>query len=295
LTGFDAAGHALLLIVNSNYGCCSVVVKFLTFDTTGIRRRVAVALDPKLRAAPGLSPANWVVIALIIMSIVVGILETEETLVRANGWIFSTAELLLFSVFLVEYVLRIWSSIENPRHASRWAYARTPASILYLVTLFAIGASLLGPEGFLLRLARLLRLLRLSRLGRFTAAWRTLASALANRDYELGMSVALAVLLVLISSSLLYLIEGALQPEAFGSIPRAMWWSIATLTTVGYGDVVPLTAWGRLVGAVAAIAGVGLIAMPAGIIAGAVSEVIQQRRRGDMPEAPEDNDGEGKA
>ncbi|WP_209428001.1 potassium channel family protein [Pararhodobacter sp. SW119] len=253
---------------------------------------MAKALDPELRSSPGLSPANWAIISLIILSIVTGILETEESLVHANGWMFSAAEMVLFCVFFVEYVLRIWSSVENPRHASRWAYARTPASILDLVTLFAIGASLLGPEGFLLRLARLLRLLRLSRLGRFTAAWQTLARALANRGYELGMSVALAVLMVLISSSLLYLIEGALQPEAFGSIPRAMWWSIATLTTVGYGDVVPLTAWGRLVGAVAAIAGVGLIAMPAGIIAGAVSEVIQQRRRDAMPGAIKDDDGE---
>lgn len=93
------------------------------------------------------------------------------------------------------------------------------------------------------------------------------------------MSLALALLLVVITSSMLYLIEGATQPEAFGSIPRAMWWSIATLTTVGYGDVVPFTAWGRMVGALAAIAGVGLIAMPAGIIAGAVSEVMQERRQ----------------
>lgn len=254
------------------------VVNLAPPSVTGLRHHVARTLDPELRQARGLSLANWGVVCLILLSIVTGILETEESLVHANDWLFASIELALFGVFLAEYALRIWASVENPRYSSRWAYALTPASILDLVTLLVIGASLLGPEGFLLRLARLLRLMRLAKLGRFTSAWQTLTRAIANRGYELGMSVALAFLLVLITSSLLYLIEGATQPEAFGSIPRAMWWSIATLTTVGYGDVVPFTAWGRIVGALAAIAGVGLIAMPAGIIAGAVSEVMQDRR-----------------
>jgi len=265
------------------------VVNLAPPSVSGLRHHVARALDPELRQARGLSVANWGVICLILLSIVTGILETEESLVRANSWLFTTIETVFFGVFLTEYALRIWASVENPRYRSRWAYALTPASILDLVTLLVIGASLLGPEGFLLRLARLLRLMRLAKLGRFTSAWQTLTRAIANRGYELGMSVALAFLLVLITSSLLYLIEGATQPEAFGSIPRAMWWSIATLTTVGYGDVVPFTAWGRIVGALAAIAGVGLIAMPAGIIAGAVSEVMQERRQ---TPSPKDNDEE---
>jgi voltage-gated potassium channel len=84
--------------------------------------------------------------------------------------------------------------------------------------------------------------------------------------------------LLLISSTFLYLVEGDAQPEAFGSIPRAMWWSIATLTTVGYGDVIPVTALGRVFSGVTAIIGIGLIAMPTGILAAAFSDGLERRR-----------------
>jgi voltage-gated potassium channel len=259
-------------------------------DLSRFRRRVAEALDPELRHAPGLSLTNGAIICLIVFSIFVGILETEASIVLDRGVYFTVVEAVIFGLFLVEYVARVWSSTENPKHASRWAYARKPAPMLDLATLIVIGVSLIGAEGFLLRLARLLRLVRLARLGRFSESWATLSQALANRRYELAMSLGLAFPLLLVTSSLLYVAEGGVQPHAFGSIPRAMWWSIATLTTVGYGDAVPVTVAGKFFAALAAVAGVGLIAMPAGIIAGAFSEVIQQKRR--EAEAPaEKKDG----
>jgi voltage-gated potassium channel len=90
--------------------------------------------------------------------------------------------------------------------------------------------------------------------------------------------MAIAGALLLISASALYVLEGGAQPDAFGSIPRAMWWSVATLTTVGYGDVVPVTALGRVFATLTAITGVGLIAMPAGILASAFSDAMQRKR-----------------
>jgi voltage-gated potassium channel len=93
------------------------------------------------------------------------------------------------------------------------------------------------------------------------------------------MSVMIAGVLLLVSSTLLYIVEGDGQPEAFGSIPRAMWWSIATLTTVGYGDVIPVTAIGRLLSGLTALLGIGLIAMPTGILASAFSDALQRQRR----------------
>jgi voltage-gated potassium channel len=82
------------------------------------------------------------------------------------------------------------------------------------------------------------------------------------------------------SSSLLYLVEAEAQPDAFGSLPRALWWSIATLTTVGYGDVTPITVLGKLFAGVTAIAGIGLIAMPTGVLAAAFSDALQRKRAG---------------
>jgi voltage-gated potassium channel len=101
--------------------------------------------------------------------------------------------------------------------------------------------------------------------------------AVAKRRYELGISLIIAAVLMLLSASALYVIEGAGQPEAFGSITRSMWWAVATLTTVGYGDIVPLTALGKAFAAFTALTGIGLIAMPAGILAAAFSEVVQNR------------------
>jgi voltage-gated potassium channel len=256
-----------------------LVADISSSEVSPFRRRAAEALDPELRSAPGLSPINMAIIGLILLSITLGIIETEEQIVGENGAYFMAAEVVIFALFLIEYVLRIWSSIENPRYASRWEYARKPAPLLDLATLIVIGADLAGTQGFLLRLARLFRLFRLAKLGRFSDSWVMLGTALSQRRYELAMSVGLAIPLLVITSSLLYVAEGDVQPDEFGSIPRAMWWSIATLTTVGYGDVVPITVAGRILAALAAVAGVGLIAMPAGIIAGAFSEVIQERRR----------------
>ncbi len=110
-------------------------------------------------------------------------------------------------------------------------------------------------------------------------AFNAVTQAVRRRAYELWLSLVFSAALLLVSSAFLYLIEGGIQPEAFGSIPRAMWWSVATLTTVGYGDVYPVTAVGRFFGALTAIIGIGLIAMPTGILASAFSEAFQEQCR----------------
>src|SRR5690606_15866140 len=152
-------------------------------------------------------------------------------------------EVAVTVAFVIEYGLRLWVAGENPLYrgpVGRLRYMVTPAA---LVDLLAIAPVLLGPFGgetFVLRLIRLFRILRVARLGRFSRAATAIAEALAARRYELVMSVVISGILLLITSTLLYIVEGGVQPEYFGSIPRAMWWSIATLTTVGYGDVVPV-------------------------------------------------------
>lgn len=138
----------------------------------------------------------------------------------------------------------------------------------------------LGNEAFLLRMFRLIRIIRVARLGRFSSALQAINEAVHARRFELMMSFAIASMLLLLSSTLLYIVEGGIQPETFGSIPRAMWWSVATLTTVGYGDVYPVTTIGRIFAGLTAITGIGLIAMPTGILASAFSDAIQKRDAG---------------
>ncbi len=243
-----------------------------------LRHRAALELDPALRFAPGLSMTNRFIAALILISSLLAVLETEPTILSGRELMFSVLETIILLIFIAEYGFRVWSSVENAAFPSRLKYILTPGALLDLAVILIIMLTMYGFEGVILRLLRLGRLLRLAKLGRYSTAMKNISEAVSARRFELTISVAIAMTLLLISASALYVIESEHQPEAFGSIPRAMWWSIATLTTVGYGDVVPITALGRVFAAITALTGIGLIAMPAGILASAFSDAVQKRR-----------------
>ena len=247
-----------------------------------LRHRVYCELDPAARERQGLSLTNRLLMVLIVLATAQAIADTEPLLTAGREGLFRASELLFGAIFLVEYVARLWVSVENPecrKHRfPRLRYALTPAAIIDLLaivpTLLAYGAG----STLFLRFFRVLRILRLAKLGRMSSAWGDLVSAFHSRRHELLLTLGLAGLVILVSSTLLYLAEGGAQPDKFGSIPRAFWWSVVTLTTVGYGDVFPVTPLGKLFSAMVAVAGIGLIALPAGILAGAFSETMQRRR-----------------
>lgn len=241
-----------------------------------LRSKVAEALDPSLKKTPGLSVTNKLIILIIIISLVLAIIETESLIYLGHERVFLTFEWVFTSFFAVEYLARVWSSIENQTYSSRLRYMVTPAAILDLLTVLLILLTALGSEGFILRLARLFRVLRIAKLGRYSVAMHIVWQAIYLRRFELGISFGIGVFALILSSSLLYIVEGAIQPTYFGSIPRAMWWSVATLTTVGYGDVYPITPLGKFFGAITAVVGIGLIAMPTGILAASFSDAIQR-------------------
>jgi voltage-gated potassium channel len=258
-------------------------------NSMSARRRLYMALEPAERRVPGLSPLNRFVMIAIVLSVAVAIAESEPEVHRFSPALFNVLEIVFGALFFVEYLTRLWVASEDPRYGNgiggRIRYAITPAAVVDLLAITPLVLSTVGAEAYVLRLLRLVRVLRLARLGRFTEATRALSHAVRSRRYELFLSVGVAFFVLLLTSTLMYLVEGANQPDAFGSIPRSMWWSIATLTTVGYGDVVPLTILGRILGGVTAITGIGLIAMPTGILAAAMSDAIQARRRTEDAEA----------
>jgi len=230
----------------------------------------------------GLSPLNRLISVLIVVAVAVAILQTEPTISAGNEQLFRVLEIVFAVIFLVEYLARLWIAAENPELGGGWRarlrYALSLPALIDLLALSTLFLTLFGSEGAFLRLFRLVRILLLARLGRYSTALRAIAHALNSRRYELIASLTIAGMLLLISSTLLYLVEGPVQPDEFGSIPRAMWWSIATLTTVGYGDVFPVTPFGKLLAGFTAITGIGLIAMPTGILAAAFSDAIQHQR-----------------
>lgn len=243
-----------------------------------LRKKLSLALDPEMRPEPGLSQVNVVVVCLICLSILLGVLETEQALTDRFDVLFQLVHIVLFLAFAVEYAARIFAAPMNPKFPSSFRYAITSASLLDLLVLVSFLLPILGLEAALLRMFRLARLVRLARLGRYSLAMQMIGSAISQRRYELGISFVAALGLMLLSSSVLYLAERSIQPDEFGSIPRALWWSAATLTTVGYGDVVPLTILGRFAAALTALTGIGLIALPTGILAGAFAEALRNIR-----------------
>lgn len=246
------------------------------------RRWLYVNLEPTARQRRGISLLNKMIGAVICLAVGLAVLQSEPTVFNGNEALFRAAELVFAVIFLLEYAARVWIAGENPDFGptlrGRLRYMLTLPSLIDLVCLVSLFATVVGSEGAVLRLFRLLRVIMLAKLGRYSSALHAIASAVHSRRYELAMSLAIAVMLLLVSSTLLYMFESEGQPEAFGSIPRAMWWSIATLTTVGYGDAIPHTVIGRILAGMTAITGIGLIAMPTGILAAAFSDALRKQR-----------------
>ncbi|MCC7271121.1 MAG: potassium channel family protein [Alphaproteobacteria bacterium] len=236
-------------------------------------------LDPGGQGSTGAGWINRVLAASIVASAIVAVLETEDSVSSRAPLFFLWTERLFGAVFLAEYVARMIAVGEDPRYrglGGRLRYAASPMALVDLVAVLPLFLGELVGDTQVVRLLRLFRLLRFSRLGPFSRAAAILLTTLRGRLPELLLSLLVALVVLIFSATLMYLIEGADQPAAFGSIPRAMWWAIATLTTVGYGDVYPVTALGRVLAGMTALAAIGLIAAPTGILATAFAEALRQ-------------------
>jgi voltage-gated potassium channel len=271
-------------------GTCPPADRIVAKEDHVMRLRHALweQLDPSAYEADGISPLNKALIALILFASTAAILETEPVLQTMAPRAFASLEQWFAWVFLIEYLARLWVAGENPRYAGIAGGARylmTPAAILDLAALLP---SLLIPGAsnlMLLRMFRLLRILRLARMGRFSLAMHHMSDAISERKEELLLSLFLAGLVLVFSAAAMYVIEGETSPDAFGSIPRALWWSVCALTTVGYGDVHPITPLGKICAGLTSLAGIGLIAMPTGILAAAFSDAFHRTHRSREREA----------
>ena len=211
------------------------------------------------------------------------ILETEPLVYAPLRAPFDLAEEFLTMVFTAEYVVRFWAYAEAPGDGSDWRkrlrFATSLPGLLDLVVVLVAWAPHLTTNLALLRFARLARIVRVAKLGRFSRAAEHLHYAVTTRAYELLLAASLALILVIVGATALYWAEGTVQPDKFGSIPRALWWSVVTLTTVGYGDVSPITPLGKFIAGLVAIASIGLVALPTGILASGFSEAVQRDRK----------------
>ncbi|MFH1321274.1 MAG: ion transporter [Bacteroidota bacterium] len=228
---------------------------------------------------------------LILANIVAVILETVPSLLAKYKYWFDAFELFSITVFSVEYILRLWVCVEDEQYkkhvTGRLKYIVSPMAIIDLLAIAPFYMPfVLTVDLRTLRILRLFRLFRLFKLTRYLRAMHIFSEVVRSKKEELVLTFMVVVALLLISSSVMYMVEHEAQPQAFSSIPETMWWAVITLTTVGYGDVYPITVAGKFIGAVIAILGVGLIAMPAAIIASGFVERIRRKEGGELAICP---------
>ena len=252
----------------------------------GLRSKLYSQLEPDARSKTGLSVLNSFIIALVLVSFLALALETEETIGPAWRQGLDYLNLFIVVVFAIEYGVRLWVAGEDPRYRGirgRLKYIMTPYAVTDLVAflpeLLWIIFTPAGVGDDVLIVLRVLRLARLVKLARFVPAFDVLGATVARAGTQLLTTLAMALALVYVSAVALYFIEGVggQQQEGFSSIPRALWWAIVTLTTVGYGDVYPVTALGRVFAAIISLAGIGVVALPAGVFASAFSDELRER------------------
>lgn len=235
---------------------------------------------------------DWFIMALIIASVIAVMLETVDPINARYGAHFFWFEVFAVFVFTVEYVARLWSCVESGEYngffIGRAKCASKPLVIIDFLAIlpFYLAIAGVGADLRFLRALRLFRLFRLLKLARYSSALDVFGTVVRKKQSELMIAVFLNGLMVVIASSVMYYIEHPHQPEAFSSIPESFYWALITITTVGYGDVTPVTPLGQMVGALIALIGIGFFALPAAILASGFLEEIDDEEHTEWDHCP---------
>jgi voltage-gated potassium channel len=233
---------------------------------------------------------NLFLAALIVVNVAAVILETVKPIRDQYPSTFSIAEHAATAIFCVEYILRLWTVVDlhNPRFAhpvwGRLRYMRSFFALIDLVSVLPAVLGFLGADD--LRVLRLLRLLRMLKLTRHSTVFNLLWAVFREEARSIGALVFILSLTLTVSGALAYMLEAEEQPAVFSSIPAAMWWAIETLTTVGYGDMVPATAPGKILGGLVSIIGIGTLALFSGVITVGFLDQLRVRREQVTPIVP---------
>lgn len=248
-----------------------------------MKAQVFAIMEGPINASREARLFNGAMTLLIALNVLAIILETVPSLRADYSTLFHGFELFSIAVFSAEYLARLWVNTCDERFSwpvlGRIRWAVTPMALIDLLAIAPFFLALLFPVHLgVTRALRFVRLMRLLKLTRYARPLQTLGTVLQDRRDQLVICLFIVLILLLFTSSTVYLVEHPAQPEAFSSIPASMWWGVATLTTVGYGDVYPVTTLGRIMGGIIAILGVGIFALPAGILASGFAEELDRQR-----------------
>ena len=248
-----------------------------------IKLKVYSLLDPHKGDTAWDKIINIFIVTLILSNTIAVVLETVNSIFEEHHKTFIDFEIFSVTMFSIEYVLRLWTCTCNPKYAhpvtGRIKYLLTFGALIDLVAVLPFYLPLLiGFDFRFIRILRIVRFFRFFKLGRYMNASRIIGNVFRSKKEELILAMIITMLLILIASSVMYFVEHNAQPNKFSSIPETMWWSVATLTTVGYGDIYPITVLGKTLTAVISVLGIGMFALPAGILASGFSEELRKEK-----------------
>ena len=248
-----------------------------------MRRRIYTVLTVAIDGDSLSRAFDRFLLALILLNAAAVVAASVQSLGIQYALLFRGFEIFSVAVFSVEYVLRVWCCVEDSRYSQpfkgRLRYILTPLAIIDLLAILPFYLSFITADLRILRVLRIFRLLRMAKIARYSKTLQIFGRVLMATRTQLLLTLLLMAVLLLLSSSLMYAVEQQAQPEVFSSIPAAMWWAIATLTTVGYGDIYPVTAWGKFFGSLISIFGIGMFALPTGVLGAAFLEEIRLSRK----------------
>ena len=253
----------------------------------GLKQRVYDILQGPESGGRAGAVVEVIILSLIAVNVIVLALETVHAINLRLAGVFFAFEVVSVGAFTLEYLLRLWSCTADPRYASpvvgRLRYALTPMAVIDLLAILPFYLPGRAVDLRVLRALRLMRVFRVAKVWRYSVALQTLARVVVVKREQLLATLFSALLVVVVASTLMYFVEHEAQPDRFSSIPAAMWWGVATITTIGYGDLYPVTPAGKVLAAVIAVVGIGLFALPTAILGSAFLEELQNRgkpRRG---------------
>lgn len=237
---------------------------------------------------------DWLIMTLIALSVLSIILESFSSLNDQYHTVFHIFDITTVVVFSIEYLLRIWTAemlYPEAKHP-RLKFIFSFMGIIDLLAILPFYIPFISADLRFLRMIRLFRLFRLLhvvKLGRYFEALQTIVKVIRTSGPQLIMSVAICFFVMLFSAIIMYTVENPVQPEQFPNVLSSLWWAMCTLTTVGYGDVYPITNIGRFFASVISLVGIGIIAIPTGIIAAGFNQLINKEQRFEEETAPKDN------
>ena len=250
-----------------------------------IRRRLYEVLE-RARDDDRLSAVvDIAIISVIGVNVVAIVIETLPWVTPPLARVLYLLEVVSVVLFTVEYVLRLWTArYRRPGQgglAGALRFAVSPAGLIDLLAIVPFYLPLIGVDLRFVRVLRIARFLRLLKLGRYLRSVSLFGKVVRERRDELLITVMMTALVLLVASILMYYIEGEAQSDKFPNILSSLWWAVVTLTTIGYGDVVPVTGWGRLLSGLVAVMGIGLVAVPTGIVSSGFIEELAKRHKND--------------